>query len=159
MGEESVLTVEAPFPIYLRARSYDVYTHGGWETSDTQMVSPELTTEQELEEEFQKSRQVELSLTVLYSLAAGEPVYLGGHPTDMSIDYQLEVPQPASYRISVAAGEAELAMEAESLPIDLREAVSQIREMNFASHDALTESDIRLALPEDVWMVSWESVS
>lgn len=157
IGEEAVLIVGAPIPIYLRARSYDVYTHEGWETSDTQMVSPELTTEQELEEEFQKSREVDLSVMVLYSLAAGEPVYLGGYPTYMSIDYQLEVPQPASYRISIAATEAELAIEAESLPLDLREAVSQIREMNSASHDAPTESDIRLALPEDVWVLSWES--
>ena len=43
MREEPVLIVEAPFPIYLRARSYDVYTHKGWETGDTQMVSPELS--------------------------------------------------------------------------------------------------------------------
>jgi transglutaminase-like putative cysteine protease len=155
--EESVLIVSTPIPIYLRARSYDIYTHEGWETSDTQMVSPELTTEQELEEEFQKSREVALSVIVLYSLAAGEPVYLGGYPTDMSIDYQLEVLQPASYRISIAATEVELAMEAESLPPDLWEAVSQIREMNSASHNAPTESDIRSALPEDVWVVSCES--
>ncbi|MFW6102439.1 MAG: DUF4129 domain-containing transglutaminase family protein [Chloroflexota bacterium] len=157
IGDESVLIVRAPFPIYLRARSYDVYTHDGWETSDTQIVSPELTSEQELEEEFQKSREVELSVEVLHSLTAGEPVYLGGHPIAMSIDYQLEVPKPDSYQISFAGSEAELAVEAESLPLDLQEALSRIWEMNSASHDALTESDIRLALPEDVWVVSWES--
>ncbi|MGB6873410.1 MAG: transglutaminase domain-containing protein [Dehalococcoidia bacterium] len=156
VGEESVLIVEAPFPIYLRARSYDVYTHKGWETGDTQMVSPELAPEQGLDEEFQKSQEVEVSVTALFSLEAGEPVYLGGHPVDMSIDYQLEVPQPAGYRISLAGSEAELAVEAESLPLDLREAVWRLREMNSASHDALTESDIRFALPEDVWVVSWE---
>jgi transglutaminase-like putative cysteine protease len=157
IGEESVLTVRAPFPIYLRARSYDVYTHEGWETGDTQIVSPELAPEQELEEEFQKSREVELSVKVLHSLTAGEPIYLGGHPIAMSIDYQLEVPQPVIYQISVAASEAELAMEAESLPLDLQEALLRIREMNSASHDALTESDIRFALTEDVWVLSWES--
>jgi hypothetical protein len=42
MGEEAVLVVKAPLPVYLRARSYDVYTYKGWETGDTQMVSPEL---------------------------------------------------------------------------------------------------------------------
>jgi transglutaminase-like putative cysteine protease len=156
MGEEPALIVEAPFPIYLRAKSYDVYTHKGWETGDTRTVSPELAPGQELEEEFQKSRDVELSVRVLHSLAAGEPVYLGGHPVDMSIDYQLEVPQPASYRISVAGSEAELAVEAEGLPLDLQEAVSRLREMNVASHNTLTEADIRFALPEDVWLVSSE---
>jgi transglutaminase-like putative cysteine protease len=158
MGEESVLIVEAPFPIYLRARSYDVYTHEGWETGDTQMVSPELTPEQEPLEEFQKSQEVEVSVTALFSLAAGEPVYLGGYPVDMSIEYQLEVPQPAIHQISFAVGsEAELAVEAESLPLDLQEALSHIQEMSSASHNTLTESDIRSALTKDVWVVSWES--
>jgi transglutaminase-like putative cysteine protease len=157
MGEESVLIVEAPFPIYLRAKSYDVYTHKGWETSDTQMVSPGLAPGQEPEEEFQKLREVEVSVKVLFSLAAGEPVYLGGHPVDMSIDYQLEVPQAANYRISLGGSEAELAVQAESLPLDLREAVWRLREMKSASHGTLTESDVRLALPEDVQVVSWES--
>jgi hypothetical protein len=157
MGEEPALVVEAPFPIYLRARSYDVYTQEGWETSDTQMVSPELAPEQGLEEEFQKLREVEVSVKVLFSLAAGEPVYLGGYPVDMSIDYQLEVPQAANYRISLGGSEAELAVEAESLPLDLREAVWRLRAMESASHGTLTESDIRLALPEDVQVVSWES--
>lgn len=157
MGEESALIVEAPFPIYLCARSYDVYTHEGWETSDTQTVSPELVPQQELEQEFQKTREVDVSVEVLFSLAAGEPVYLGGHPVDMSIEYQLEVPQPASYLISLVGSEAELAAEAENLPPDLREAVWQLREMISTSHETLTESNIRLALPEDVMVISWES--
>jgi len=157
MGEESVLIVEAPLPIYLLARSYDVYAHKGWETSDTRMVSPESAPIQPVEEEFQKSREVEVSVKVLFSLAVGEPVYLGGHPVDMSIEYQLEVPQPASYRISLVGSEAELAAEAASLPFDLRETLRQLREMKSASHNTLTESDIRLALPEDVTVVSWES--
>jgi transglutaminase-like putative cysteine protease len=156
LGEEPVLIVKAPFPIYLRARSYDMYTHKGWETGDTQMVSPESALIQPLEEESQKSQEVEVSVRVLFSLAAGEPIYLGGDPIDMSIDYQLEVLQPARYQISVAESEAELAVEAESLPLDLREAVSRLQEMSRASHDKLTEADIRLALPEDVRVVSCE---
>lgn len=157
MGEESVLIVKAPLPVYLRARSYNVYTYKGWETGDTQMVSPELAPEQELEEEFQKSQEVEVSVMALFSLAAGEPVYLGGHPIDMSIDYQLEVLQPPIYRISLVGNETDLAVEAENLPLDLREAVWRLREVKSASHDTLTESDIRLALPDDVRVVSWES--
>jgi transglutaminase-like putative cysteine protease len=156
LGKESLLIVKAPFPVYLRARSYDIYTPKGWETGDTRMVSPELTSAQELEQEFKKSREAELSVKVLFSLAAGQPVYLSGDPIDMSIDYRLEVLQPARYQISVAGGEAELAVEAENLPLDLREAALQLREMNSASHDTLTESDVRSALPEDVRMVSCE---
>lgn len=156
LREESVLIVEAPFGMYLRARSYDVYTHKGWETGNTQMVSPELAPEQGPEDGFQKLQKVEVSVKVLFSLTAGEPLYLGGHPVDMSIDYQLEVPQPARYQISVAGSEAEVAAETENLPLDLREAVSRLREMHFASHGTLTESDIRSALPEDVRVVSCE---
>jgi len=157
LGEESILIVKAPLPVYLRARSYDVYTYKGWETGDTQMVSPELTPEQELEEEFQKSQEIEVSVMALFSLGGGEPVYLGGHPSDMSINYQLEVLQPAIYRISLVGNKTDLAVEAEKLPPDLREAVWRLREMKSTSHNTLTESDIRLALPDDVRVVSWES--
>ncbi len=157
MGEESILTVEAPFPIYLRARSYDVYTHEGWETSDTQMVPAESAAIQPLEGESQKSQEVEVSVTAHFLLAAGQPVYLGGDPIDMSVDYQLEVPQSASYRISLAASEAVLSVEIENLPPDLQEAVWQLWEMRSGSHDTITTSDIKTALPEDIWVVSWES--
>jgi len=157
MGEESVLTVEAPFPIYLRARSYDVYTHEGWETSATQMVSAESAAIQPLEGEPQNSQNVEIGVTARFSLAAGEPVYLGGHPVDMSIDYQLEVPQPASYRISLVGSEADLAVQGENLPLDLREAIWQLWEMKSASQNTLTTSDITATIPEDILLVSWES--
>ena len=157
LGEESVLMVKGPLPVYLRARSYDVYTYKGWETGDTQMVSPELAPEQELEEEFQKWQEIEISVMALFSVAAGEPIYMGGHPSDMSIDYQLEVLQPAIYRISIVGDETDLAVEAENLPLDLREAVRQLRGMTSISHNTLTESDIRLALPDDVRLVSWVS--
>ncbi len=157
MGEESILTVEAPFPIYLRARSYDVYTHEGWETSTTQMVPAESATVQPMEGESQKSQEVEVSVTAHFLLAAGEPVYLGGEAVDMSIHYQLEVPQPASYRISLAVSEADLAVETENLPLDLQQAVRQLWETKSASQDAVTTADIHTALPEDMWVVSWES--
>ena len=159
LGEESVLIVSAPIPIYLRARSYDVYTHDGWETSDTQMVSPESGPIQPLEGDSQKSQEVEMSVKALFSLAAGEPVYLGGHPIDMSIDYQLEVPQSATYQISLAGSETDMAVETENLPLDLEEAVWQLWEMKSASHGTITTSDIEAALPEYIWLVavSWES--
>ena len=157
MGEESVLTVEAPFPVYLRARSYDVYTHEGWETSDTQMVSAGSATIQPLEGESQKSQEIQVSVTPHFLLAAGQPVYLGGDPIDMSIDYQLEVPQSASYQISLAASEADLSVETENLPPDLQEAVWRLWETRSGSHDTMTTSDIKTALPEDIWVVSWES--
>ena len=157
MGEQSVLIVEAPFPVYLRARSYDVYTHKGWETSDTQMVSPESATTQPPDQEPQKSQEVEVSVKTLFSLAAGEPIYLGGDPIDMSIDYELEVPQSVSYHISLTGSEADLVAEAADLPPDLQEAVWRLWEMKSASHDILTASEITAALPEDVSVVSWES--
>lgn len=157
LGGESVLMIKGPLPVYLRARSYDVYTYKGWETGYTQMVSPELAAEQELEEEFQDWQEIEVSVMALFSVAAGEPIYLGGHPSDMSIDYQLEVLQPAIYRISLVGDETDLAVEAENLPLDLREVAWRLREMTSISHNTLTESDIRLALPDDVRLVSWVS--
>jgi transglutaminase-like putative cysteine protease len=156
LREEPVLIVEAPFPIYLRARSYDVYTHQGWETGDTQLVSPELIAEEGVGAEFQKSREVKVSIMVLLSLTAGDPVYLGGYPLDMSIDYQLEVPERARYRISVTESELDPTTEVENLPLDLQEAVWGVWELSRTSGEPLTESDIISVLPEDVRVVSWE---
>ena len=156
LREEPVLIVEAALPVYLRARSYDVYTHNGWETGDTQMVSLDLSGAEELDGELQELGRVEVSVKVLFSLAAGEPVYVAGYPVDMSIGYQLEVAQPVSYRISLIGSEADLARSSEDLPSDLQEAVWKLREMKSASHHGLTEEDIGRALPDDVSVVSWE---
>jgi transglutaminase-like putative cysteine protease len=157
LGEEPILIVKAPFPVYLRARSYDIYTNKGWQTSDTQMVTPELAPEQEPKEELQTLQEVKVTVTPLFSLAAGEPVYLGGYPVDMSIHYQLEVPQRAIYRIGLVGNETDPAVEAENLPPDLREVFWELREMKSTSQETLTESDVRLVLPKDVRVVSWES--
>ena len=156
LEEEPVLLVTAPFPVYLRARSYDVYTHEGWRASYTQMISPELSAQAEMEPGSQKSRQADVSVKVLFSLTAGEVVYLAGYLIDMSIDYQLETLRPARYEISIWENEPELGAEEENLPFDLREAVSRLRQMRVASHDKLTESDVRFALPEDVRVISCE---
>jgi transglutaminase-like putative cysteine protease len=157
LQDQPALLVTAPFAIYLRARSYDVYTHEGWQTSDTQVMSPELSAQGETQQGSQKSRQVEVSVKVLFSLTPGEPVYLAGYPTDMSIGYQLEALRPARYEISIPKNKTELSAEEESLPLDLREAVSRLLEIRTASHGELTESDIRSALPQDVRVVSYES--
>ena len=153
---EPVLVVEAPFPVHLRARSYDVYKHTGWETGATQMVPHELSAEGELEEGSRMSQQVEVSTKVMFSLVAGEPIYLGGYPVDMSIDYQLEVLQPARYWISLSRSETQPAVGAENLPPDLQEAVSQLQEVSRASGDAVTERSIRSVLPDDIQVVSCE---
>lgn len=156
MEEEAVLIVEAPSPIYLRARSYDVYTQDGWETGETQIVSPVSSSAKEPDQESRKSRQVEVSTTVMFPLTAGEPVYLGGQPIEMSIDYQLEVVRPARYQISLHGSEAELKAETESLPADLREAVSWLREVSRASQNPLTDPEIESALPKDVRVIASE---
>jgi transglutaminase-like putative cysteine protease len=156
LEEEPVLLVRAPFSVYLRARTYDVYTHQGWETSDTQMMSPELSPMEEMQS-FENSQQVEVSVTVLSPLTAGQPAYLAGYPTDMSLDYRLETLRPVRYEISLSGNETELAAEQENLPLDLREMVSRLIKMRSASQGRLTESEVWSALPEDVQLISHES--
>ena len=156
LGEAPVLMIETPFAIYIAARSYDVYTSQGWKTSDTQLVSPEWTPEQGVETEFRELQEVEVSITSLFSLRGGEPVCLGGYPIDMSIDYRLEVLQPARYRISVAASRLDPSVAAEHLPLDLQQVVRWLHELSGASGEPLTESEIRSVLPDDIRVVSWE---
>jgi hypothetical protein len=54
LREEPTLIVEAPFPIYLRARSYDVYTPAGWVTGETMLVSAAWTPERGVAADLQK---------------------------------------------------------------------------------------------------------
>jgi transglutaminase-like putative cysteine protease len=154
LGDEPVLLVTAPFPVYLRARSYDVYRHEGWETSDTHTMPIESSAELGTEPGPEKSQQVEVSVQVLFLVAGGAPIYLAGYPIDMSIDYRLEALRPVRYEISFSESGAELASEEGRLPLDLQETVSRLLEIRNGSDDRLTEEDIRSALPEDVHVVS-----
>ncbi|MFP3898753.1 MAG: DUF4129 domain-containing transglutaminase family protein [Dehalococcoidia bacterium] len=154
--EDPALIVEAPFPLYLRARSYDVYTHRGWETGPTRFVAVKSTSEQGIDAEFRRLQQVDMTVRDLPALAAGAPIYLGGYPVAISIGYQLEVPDFAHYRISLANGAPESSAATDSLPTDLQEAVQQLRELSAASGGVLTESEITSGLPGDVTVISWE---
>ena len=156
LGEAPVLMIETPFAMYIAARSYDVYTSRGWKTSDTQLVSPEWTPERGVEAEFGKLQEVEVSITTRFLLRAGQQLFLGGYPVDMSIDYRLEVLQPARYRISIAASRLDPSVAAENLPLDLQQAVRRLHELSGASAEPLTESEIRSILPDDIRVVSWE---
>jgi transglutaminase-like putative cysteine protease len=151
------LLVTAPFPVYLRARSYDVYTHGGWETSDTQMIPADASTKGGTGPGYQKSEQIELSITVQSSLLTGAPLYLAGYPINVSTGYWLESLEPAQYEISITESESELAAAEQDLPPDLQDALSRLREMRSVSDGILTEADVRSALPEDVRLISFES--
>ena len=156
LTEDPILMVEAPFPIYLRARSYDVYASWGWTSGESRLVYPEWTPEHGVEAEFQTLEEVEVSITNLFSVRGGEPVWVGGYPADISIDYQLEVLQPARYRISVGQDDLDASSGAEDLPTDLRKAVSELHKLSAASGESVTEADVLSALPGDVRVVSWE---
>jgi transglutaminase-like putative cysteine protease len=157
LEEEPVLLVTAPFPVYLRARSYDVYTHKGWETSDTWTISPEVSAKEETEPGYQKTQQIEVKVKVQFSLLTGAPIYLPGTPIDVSTGYWLQGLRGAKYEISISEDEQEMAAEEENLPLDLQEALSRLREIRSVSHDKLTASEIRSALPDDVRVISYES--
>ena len=156
-GESPVLLVEAPRAVYLAARSYDFYTHQGWETSDTVRVSPGSISEEWLEAAgVRRLESVEVRVTSLFSLRGGEPVFVAGYPLTMSIDYQLDVLKPARYEISIVAAGVDGVSDTTGLPPDLQKSVVQLRELHDASPHHLTEALIRSVLPDDVWVVSWE---
>lgn len=153
--EDPVLIVEAPFPLYLRARSYDVYTHRGWETGPTRVIAVESPSEQGMDAEFRRLQEIDMTVRDLPALAAGAPIYLGGYPVAISIEYQLEVPDFAHYRISLADGALESSAATDTLPPDLQDAVQGLRELSAASGGVLTESEITSVLPGDVMVISW----
>jgi len=155
LREEPVLIVEAPLALYLRARSYDFYSGDGWSTSDTRLVSADWVPEQGVADEFRKLQAVEVTVRGFVSLAAGEPLYLSGHPVNMSLGYRLDVLEPARYQLSVSEGGLRSSLESGDLPLDLQRSVRLLQELSGASARPLTESEIRSVLPEDMWVVSW----
>jgi transglutaminase-like putative cysteine protease len=152
---EPVLIVEAPVPVYLRARSYDVYTHRGWETGRTRLVSTEMMPEHGISAEFQKLEEVEVMVWDLPSLAAGEPLYVAGYPSALSVSYQLEVLEPVRYGIQVDEDWLSSSLAARYLPADVMEIGYRLVELSSARGGRLTTSDVASVLPEDLWMVGW----
>lgn len=155
LGQAPVLIIRTPRVTYFSARTYDVYTGHGWRSSDTMLVPVGWTPEQGMESDLRKLHEVEVTVTTLYSVDGGEPLFLGGYPVDMSIGYQLEVLEPASYRIEVARVGLDPSTEWNGLPADLRQVVWQLGELKRASGGVLTDLQILPVLPDDLRVVSW----
>ncbi len=150
LEESPVLVIDTPFAVYLSARSYDVYTHHGWETSDTQLVSPNPTFEQRMETHFLELSKVKITITTLSSLMAGEPVWVGGFPIDMSIGYRLEVPKPPHHHPQLTESTQHSFADTGDLTVDLAKGLQRPGELRLASDDLLREQELRLILPGDV---------
>ena len=156
LEESPVLMIDTPFAVYLSARSYDVYTHHGWVTSNTQLVSPDPISEHRVDTQFLQVREVEISITTLSSLRAGEPMWLGGYPVNVSIGYRLEVPQPSRYRLQLTESTPSSSADTGALPSDLVDTVQRLGELRIGSNELLTDQQIRLTLPNDIRVESWE---
>lgn len=154
---EPVLVVTAPFPVYLRARSYDIYTSRGWETGDTLLMPPVWTPEQGVETDYDKLRELHVSVRVMNPLTADEPMFLAGYPLGLSVGYRIEVARPARYPILITRSEGELLFVPQrQLPPDLLEFVLQLHELSGQLGRVLTESEIASVLPGDVVFAHWE---
>jgi len=154
--EEPSIVVRTPVALYLAARSYDVYTHRGWESSDTHRVSPGWVPEYGAETTLLHLREANIEVTTMLPLRAGEPIFLGGYPIDISLDHQLEVLHPAVYNLPAQGDQSDVAAHAEYPPHDIRQAQLQLSELLRASDHSITDSDIKSVLPDDTRLVSWE---
>jgi transglutaminase-like putative cysteine protease len=157
LREEPTLIVEAPFPIYLRARSYDVYTPAGWVTGETMLVSAAWTPERGVAADLQKLQALEVTIRDLAPLAAGDPLYLGGYPVYVSVDYQLEVTHPVRYDIPIDAGWLGSALAADRLPADLQTMARGLLDLINASDGQVRPVDVATLLPQDLTVVVSET--
>ncbi|MFU8796666.1 MAG: DUF4129 domain-containing transglutaminase family protein, partial [Dehalococcoidia bacterium] len=102
------------------------------------------------------THRVDVTVTSMLSLRGGDPIFLGGYPVDVSVDHQLEVLNPALYLLTIQANQTDRPMEVEPLPTDIQETEARLNELLSTSGRAITESDIRSALPDDTRLVSWK---
>ncbi len=158
LRDEPAIIVRTPLPTHLSARSYDVYTHRGWEGSDMRTVAPGWTPEYGAEITLLKMHEVDIEVTTMFPLKGGDPLFLGGYPVDISVDHQFEVLSPALYSLPITGDQLESPAAAEYLPRDMKEALVRLSESSHASDHALTESEIGAILPDDIRVVSWEYI-
>jgi len=156
LREAPAIVVRTPVPIYLSARSYDVYTHRGWESSDTLTVTPGWTPEYGAETPFMHTREADVEVTTMLPLRGGEPIFLGGYPVHISIDHQIDVLQPAAYTLRIQGAQTDIAENVDYPPSDILQAQLQLTELVRTSDHAITESDIVSVLPDDIRLISWE---
>lgn len=156
LRKEPAIIVRTPLPTYLAARSYDVYTYRGWEGSDVRTVSPEWTPEYGAEITLVKMHEVDIEVTTMFPLKGGDPIFLSGYPVDISVDHQFDVLSPALYSLQIPGDQLESPVAAEYLPRDMKQTLMRLSEASHASDHALTESEIRSILPDDIRVVSWE---
>ncbi len=157
--EAPALIVDAPFPVYLRAISYDVYTSKGWKTSDTQLVTDAWTPDYATKAEFAKLKEVQIGVTTLLPISGGDPVFLGGNPISMSVGYQVELLQSARYQIVIDRGRVNVSADGDALPPDLEQVVQKLQRIASGIDQSLTESQIISLLPNDIRVVSYEYTS
>ena len=156
LRDAPALIVRTPVAIYLSARSYDVYTHRGWESSATLTVTPSWTPEYGAATTFLHTREFDIEVKTMLPLRAGEPIFLGGYPVHISIDHQIEVLHRAVYNLRIQRDQTNVAENADYPPRDIRQAQLRLSELILASDRAITESDIGSVLPDDTRLVSWK---
>lgn len=148
-----------PVPTYLSARSYDLYTGSGWESSDTERVSWESAVQDASGATgFQRLQQVDIMVTSMFPLAGGDPLFIAGSPVTLSTGYELEVMRPASYRLSVAEGATD-GLAQTYLPLDVQEALQRLRHSSVTGGAPLTQEEVEALLPGDVRVASFEYAS
>lgn len=156
LRDAPALIVRTPVAIYLSARSYDVYTHRGWESSGTLTVTPSWTREYGAATTLLHMRELDIEVKTMLPLRGGEPIFLGGYPVHISIDHQIEVLHPAVYNLRIQGDQTNVAENADYPPRDIQQAQLRLSELIPASHRAITESDIVSVLPDDTRLVSWK---
>jgi len=154
LRDEPAIIVTTPIPIYLTARSYDVYTHRGWESSPTYSMSPGSGSGYRTDAGLMHMREIDVKVTTMLPIRHGEPIFLGGYPLYVSAGYMLEALQPPRYHLSIVASQHDALDDEEGLPGDLQQTQLRLQDISDVSDHALTSSDIISVLPDDVRLLS-----
>jgi len=154
LRDEPAIIVTTPIAIYLTARSYDVYTHRGWETSPTYSMSSVSGSGYRTDTGLMHMREIDVRVTTMLPIRHGEPIFIGGYPVYVSVGHMTEALQSPRYHLSIVGSQRDALDDAEGLPGDLQQAQLRLQEMSDASDHALTSSDIMSVLPDDVRLLS-----
>ena len=144
LDDDPYFVVVADAPVYLRARSYPVYTSGGWSTGGTQEIGVLLAPSSGPTGESASARPFEYTVT---PLVRAKDLPFAGSPIEASTDVMVLTPTPKRFRLSLADDP----LEGDPLPEQLRAAASHFRqEQDLRIRVALDPGFLPRTLPQDV---------
>ena len=145
-AETVALRVESPTPLYLKARTYGVYTGKGWLSGGQALEDMGWTPSYPSPQAYLDRLEVSYSVTPAY---ASSSLFFGGPVSTSDSNLKIETYDSATYTLDLT-GDPAVAVAVDALPEGVAQAASAIRALVDQSNGRVGDDSLRAALPTDL---------